>query len=1169
MSLGKNITRLASTVIVLALAACSSSSSGGGNSIVSAVQDLTGDPDGMTTEVTFARAPGVLIPANFASDGTATPVGVIVAGTMATVTWNERVTPADSIQAVAIARTPTTFVAVTTSNAAAPTFTITSAAQNAGLGTDALQITFAGPRVIEALAEDIANWDLVVNAQSLDLTGSTFVLNTGTQVLDITLGTNANLHAAFSIEATGLTSVADVALATGVTVGAATGDVTAPTLVSANQNLGQDEYGRIVDFTFSEAMDPIFSTGLSHFGVALPEVATTVTQPTEDVLRVTFSGPVVPGTDTVTFSGLVDAHGNAFPNGAQAIAQPAPVANTYDPGSLPVAATVENALNDTITVVTTQAFDPDSAILPASWVMNVNAAPVDLSMQTVAYDFLLKTLTVTLDFDMQNGDAFAITGNVLEVDGQTFSAAFIGGVVGGDAVVPTVASVLQNRTVDPTGMTLDVQVSEDIDSVQAQNTANWAVTGGINVLTATLQPSQDIVRLTVDAVAVPGDVTASADALVDLAGNAMPAPQAGIAITSTDSTIPNAVTGQASAIEGALNDSIVVVFDDRMIQSEAEDPANWTIESPVGTPVSATGATISYNPASQRTTLIFDAGTTVNLQRSDDFSVVFANMRDIGGNIVGTGAVTGPIAAETNLPAVHTIYRDAVFADEVTIRFTEPSGMLDDLYDVATNADGSRYVLRDVGGAFRANANGATVLDDGLGVSVTFGVTVGATDTIDVINLQDLAGNPMFPQMALPTVAEDATQPSLNTGVSTFISISGESNDIVTIEFDRSMSPWQILNPANYVVDPGTPIDLSTAAFAFDGDRTLTITLLSRDDLQTGDAHTLSINNVFTAQGTQRTVADTEVGIVATGDVALPTVLAGEVRVDPSDPNSLLVEVDEAVDKTTAETTANYDYDGGNIATSAVQISPRTVRATFGVAPIIGQNTDLTMTDLAGNASGLLTRAVTAADVAAPIIVPPTGTSVKNAGGDYVVIGFNEPVDPAIAINLGNYAIHNSGAFLDLSSASAAYDSNALSVTIFLPAGQELDPSAAITVTITNIADLSGNALPAPVVAGGAVSGDTTAPDFASAFINYREDATGLVVDVMFDEDVETAFVEDEANWSASGGQTINTVTLMNPNFARVQLATPFIPAETLDMLVGLTDVASNATVGPLSVVPE
>lgn len=1168
MSRRKHITSFASIALALAVVGCGGSSSGGGgNAILSAVQDLTADPDGLTTTITFRNPTGPLTTSHFASDGAPVPTMVIVAGTQATVTWDARVTPARSIQAVGVPNTPGTLVAVTASDTSAPTYTITGASQNAGLGTDTIEITFSGPRVVEAQAEDPSNWELTVNSQMLDLTGSTFVLDTATQVMTVTLGPMANLHATFMLEATGIGSVADITLGTtGQVMGAATGDLTAPTLVSAVQNLTEDEYGRVVDFTFDEAMDPVFSTGLSHFGVTLPEVATTVEQPSDAVLRVTFSGPVVPGADMVTLSNLVDAHGNAFPNGAQAVTQPTPVVNTFD--GFPTATTVENALNDVITVVTTQAFDPASAVLPASWTLNVDGNPVDLTMQTIAYDFMAKTLTITLNFDMQNGDAFDITGNVLEVDGETFATLYIGAVAG-DVGEPTVAGVQQNRTVDPMGMTLDATISEDVDNVAAENVANWSVTGGVNVLSATLQPSQDIVRLVLDAPAVPGDVTVSADNLEDLAGNAMSAAQTGISVTSSDVTAPSIVTGGATAVEGALNDTLVVLFNDAMIEAEVENPANWTVESPVGNALSLTGATISYNNSSQRTTVIFDAGTTVNFQRGDDFNVVLANMRDVGGNAVSATPLNGNVVSETTLPEVHTIFRDAINVDEVTVRFTEPCGRLDDVYDAMTNPDGTRYVLRDAGGMFVANATGATVLDDGLGASVTFGVVVGATDVIDVIGAQDLAGNPLFPALLVPTVAEDANQPSLDTGFSTFVSVSGEGNDVVTVVFDRPMSPWQLTNPANYVLDPGTPFDLEGAIFSFDGDRTVTIELAGRNNLQTGDGHDLTINDLFTAQGVERTVADTEVGIVATGDVAAPTVLASDVRIDPQTADSLLIRVDEAIDKTAAEIAATYDFNGGNFATGAELINPRVVRATFGVPVTDGLNLDFTVTDLAGNVSGVLTRAVAVADTSAPILVPPVGTSVPGAGGDTVVVGFNEPVESSIAVNPSNYAVHNGGRFLDLSSALLVYDSSTLTVTINLPAGQELYPTSAVTVTVTNIEDLSGNALPAPVVAGGAVTGDTTAPGITSAFANYRQDAAGLVVDVLFDEDVDAAFVENEANWTASGGQNVVDVTLMNSNFARVTLDAALNPAETLDLGAGFLDVAQNATSGTTSVTPE
>src|SRR6185436_8960721 len=102
------------------------------------------------------------------------------------------------------------------------------------------------------------------------------------QRVDVTLGASANLHATFTIAASGIHSVADVLVAAGPVGGNATGDSTPPGLVSANQNLAEDEYGRVVDFTFDEAMDPVFSTALGHFSSAAPDLATNVEQPSEN-----------------------------------------------------------------------------------------------------------------------------------------------------------------------------------------------------------------------------------------------------------------------------------------------------------------------------------------------------------------------------------------------------------------------------------------------------------------------------------------------------------------------------------------------------------------------------------------------------------------------------------------------------------------------------------------------------------------------------------------------------------------------------------------------------------------------------------------------------------------------------------------------------------------------
>ena len=60
-------------------------------------------------------------------------------------------------------------------------------------------------------------------------------------------------------------------------------------------------------------------------------------------------------------------------------------------------------------------------------------------------------------------------------------------------------------------------------------------------------------------------------------------------------------------------------------------------------------------------------------------------------------------------------------------------------------------------------------------------------------------------------------------------------NDTISVRFDRSMSPWGILDMTNYTVNDGsTDITLDYAEFTFDGDLTVTIDLdsVGADNLQ-------------------------------------------------------------------------------------------------------------------------------------------------------------------------------------------------------------------------------------------------------------------------------------------------------------------------------------------------
>ncbi len=1161
--------------LVLFAAACSTSSSDGtAFTITSASQDLGSDPDGRTTVITFPLdLPAGVIAGNFEASGAQTATGVAIVGSTATVTWDDRVSPSDQVRLVGVVGFSAAFAGVTTTDASAPTFT-SAGTQNvgAGLGLDEISVQFSGPRVVEAQAEDPSNWRLEVGGEVLDLTGSVLTLNTGTQELTFDLPVAANLHASFDLTALSVASVADVPIPTGIVTGAATGDLAAPTIVggTAVQNLPQSEFGLVVDIQFSEPMDPVFSPRTSNFAPGFPVFASAVTQIAVDTLRVTFTGPVVPGVDTITLTGVVDAHGNAFAGGPVAVSTGSTVANAFAVN--PTLTTVQNAGGDSLVATFVQALDPDDGEDPAHWSLVVDGNTIDLSTQVLSYDLSAKTLTVSLSSDFLNGDAFTFQpagGNQpRDVDGQFFTTSFVGAVAG-ETAAPLVLGVTQNRSLDPAGTTLDVLMNEDVDSVQAELVGNWSVTGGINVLTATLLTSQEVVRLTLDGVAVPGDETVDAANLVDLAGNTMVA-VTGLPLTSTDATPPVASSPIGRAVEGADNDTMSVLFSDDMIASEVTVAANWTFESPTGVGLDESTTVITYDAMNRSATMTFGATSGFDFKAGNDFSLTFSAMRDIAGNMVGGTTVTGTVLAETAIPLVESVFVDSAFANQIHVRFNEPCDELDDLFDAGTNPLGrTSYTVRDGSMLVRGTPQSVAIDADEKGVILTFGFVVNAgVDTLDLRGMTDLAGNPVFP-VDLHTIAtEESGTPVLNLGTSEFTVVSGEENDSVTVTFDRTMSRSSIFDPANYSLElAAVPVDLTTSQFTFDGDRTVTIdfSLLGSEALRTAGSYDLTVSGLCSAQGVA--VSGTSSGAITSAvgsDATSPALPPSSVMVDAQNPAiAILIEMDEAIDPADAVDTSLITLDGLN-PSAAVRIGPRVVRGTF-ASVAVGQTLNVTFRDLAGN-SGLASLAVVAQDSTGPLLSSASGLAVSGLGRDEVILSFDEPVDPATALDLANYAFSQGGNAISVAGGSARYRSGTNTVRVTLPSTTDLDVALGLDVVVTGVTDASGNAISPAGNLSTSVTGDLTAPGYSSSFVNFRQEATGTVVDILFDEDVDASFAGDASQYTIGGGQTVSSVQLIRPNFARLTLSAPLGVGDDVE-LTGLPDHAGNAS-ATISTVP-
>jgi hypothetical protein len=703
---------------------------------------------------------------------------------------------------------------------------------------------------------------------------------------------------------------------------------------------------------------------------------------------------------------------------------------------------------------------------------------------------------------------------------------------------------------------------EDVAEAVAENTANWQSANGQAIVSATQQSSHNVVRLTFDAPLLPSLDTLVCTAITDLAGNTtgFNAPVA----SSTDTTAPAVSSAVATAIAGAGNDTLVVTFDDVMYETEVVDSSLWTVESPAGTALDLSGSSIGYDPSTRKATLTL-AADSANLQNGDGFSLVLAGVHDIAYNAIGATPTTGPVVSETVSPELEAAYIESLVADEVVLTFSEPCARLDDLWDAVGNPTGTRFVLRDSGGALRGTATAASVLSAGLSVRLSFGVSIAASDTLDVLGVADLAGNPLYPVLAEALESEDGSAPTLLSADAT--TLSGESNDTLVLVFDRSMSAWGMTSPAHYALSTAGAgsIGLDRATFAFDGDATVTITLASSTgNLATGDPFTIEAAGLYSAQGVE-IGGSTAIGPQAVGgDSAGPTVDVRGVALEAASADTLLIEFSEAVDPAAAETPANYDLNGGNLAIAATLVGPRVVRATFSSPPLAGDSLDVGCSDLAGNWSGVLTRLVQVADNTGPLVSGVAGAATPGYGGDTLSIRFSEPVKTGTAFNLANYTITSNGVPISLVGAQATYVSGTNVVVFHLASGQELDSAAGVDVSISGVEDIAGNAMAAPIATTGAVSGDSTPPAIASSFVDWAADASGATVDVGFSEDVLASAAGSIPNWTTSGATGVSAVLRLSDRHYRVSFAAPLASSELVSV-AGISDPAGNAVGGNLA----
>jgi hypothetical protein len=415
-----------------------------------------------------------------------------------------------------------------------PALDSASATTVSGYGNDLLAVVFSEP-VFPSDAVDLANYALESPGGSpLPLDGAAAAYDAASRTATITLSgigasaVNLRTGASFSLSISGVRDLAGNAMVPGASFpGTVGGDVVAPSAFSVSQDLAADPFGRVVDLLFDEPIS-LGTSPAAFYSASEGQAFVSASElPGSIGIQLAFVEPIVPGSTTLTVSGVEDPAGN--PGGGAGLAVTG--SDFVAPTLLGASATaVEGVANDLVEVDFSEPVVPSDAESSAAYSLESPiGTALPLGGSSFAYDPLLRTLAITLadGVNLQAGASFQISVlAVRDVAGNPMAPSSLSGIVGGDFSPPTVVVADRNEVVDPSSQTIDVTFTEALDPASATFVDNYFIVskGTPPVLVAAFLLGDDrTVRLVAGSPVIPGKHRLRIRDVRDLAGNIMPA----------------------------------------------------------------------------------------------------------------------------------------------------------------------------------------------------------------------------------------------------------------------------------------------------------------------------------------------------------------------------------------------------------------------------------------------------------------------------------------------------------------------------------------------------------------------------------------------------------------------------------------------------------------------
>jgi len=375
---------------------------------------------------------------------------------------------------------------------------------------------------------------------------------------------------------------------------------------------------------------------------------------------------------------------------------------------------------------------PNNILNPA----NYTAAPLDLTNASFEFN---GTNEVTIDLDNTNASnvQFGTNYSLTLVDNAATPFYTAQGISlgandvqviagGGDNVAITTADAYVGPLSAPN--TCICVFSEAPGITGATTLTNYAI-GAVNP-TLIEQLSPRAFRLTFAAQpAAANTLDIEIAAATDLGGTPA-AGQLNIALTAVDATVPTA-TFTANSAPGIMRDFFHVDFNEDIDQTTAMDPANYAFVSG-GSAVSLTGASFSYDSTNFRVQIQLPSSTALGF--GDTVSCTISNVTDHSGNALAVQPANVTVIGDNVDPGFFA-------ADSAFLNLIEDAAgtTIDVLFDEAVDE-----TFVETPGNW--TTSGTTVVTAAQLVAhnivrLTTDVQIGASETLSLNNLPDLAGN--------------------------------------------------------------------------------------------------------------------------------------------------------------------------------------------------------------------------------------------------------------------------------------------------------------------------------------------------------------------------------------------------------------------------------------------